>query len=495
MVGLHREIERKYDVGPSFRLPPLDGHGRLAEPVEHALEATYFDTADHRLAAARTTLRRRTGGTDAGWHLKLPAGGARDEVHEPLDGDSDTAAVPAVLVALARGLTRGAELRPVVRLLTERSVRKLVGTGADGAEVTLAEVADDRVTAQVVGPAVEITAWREVEVELVAGPPEILDAVDRPLRKAGAVPSASASKLARALGDRVARPRTPGRKAAAGEVVGAYVREQVAALAAHDPRVRLDQHDAVHQMRVATRRLRSVLAAYRPLFDRTVTEPLRDELRWLGAVLGEARDAEVLHARLRAAVDAEPDDLLLGPVVARIDTDLLGRYREAHARILEALDGDRYLALLVALDGVVATGGRKTIPRGVRRTWRRVRAAASAVEAAPPERRDEALHDVRKAAKRARYAAEAARPALGRPAKRYASRMKDVQGLLGDQHDTVVAREVLRAMGAQAFLAGENGFSYGRLHAGEERRGAELRELYPRAWARASARRVRRGIR
>jgi CHAD domain-containing protein len=490
MAGLHREIERKYDVDTSFQLPALDDHGHLEGPVEHSLEATYFDTADHRLAAARTTLRRRTGGTDAGWHLKLPvADGVRDEVREPPDGTAE--AVPEALAALARGVTRGGELRPVVRLRTQRSVFTLVGD----AGVTLAEVVDDRVTAQVMGSAVEITTWREVEVELVAGPPEVLDAVGRRLREAGAVPAASASKLARALGDAAVPPRRPGRKASGGEVVGAYVREQVAALAAQDPRVRLEQDDAVHQMRVATRRLRSVLAAYRPLLDRTVTEPLRAELQWLGAVLGEARDAEVLHGRLRAAVDAEPDDLVLGPVAARIDDDLRGRYREAHARILEALDGERYLTLLVALDGIAATGGRKTIPRRMRRTWARVRDAAAAADAAPPEGRDLALHEVRKAAKRARYAAEAARPALGRPAKRFARRMEELQGVLGEQHDTVVAREVLRAMGAQAYLAGENGFSFGRLHAGEERRGAELEAAYPRAWARASARRVRRGIR
>ncbi|HEY0487282.1 MAG TPA: CYTH and CHAD domain-containing protein [Mycobacteriales bacterium] len=477
MVEIHREVERKYDVDPSFRLPALDGHGHLAEPATLRLEATYYDTADHRLAAARTTLRRRTGGTDAGWHLKLPAeGGARDEIREPPDGDD----VPAPLAALARAATRGAELRPVVRLVTERTVSELVGPTGD----TLVEVADDRVTAHVLGPADETTSWREVEVELAAGPPELLEAVERCLRKAGAVPAASGSKLARALGGRVVPPRPPGRKSSAGEVLGAYLREQVDALVAQDPRVRLDRHDSVHRMRVATRRLRSVLAAYRPLFDRTVTEPLRAELRWLGAVLGEARDAEVLHARLRALAESEPDDLLLGPVLARIDADLGGRYREAHGAALEALDSDRYLALLTGLDALTPSGRRKRILRRLDRARARVRKAAAAADAAPPEGRDAALHEVRKAAKRARYAAEAARSARGRPAtrraKRLAKRMKALQGLLGEHHDTVAAREVLRTMGAQAYLAGENGFSFGRLHALEERRGEDLLREYPR---------------
>jgi CHAD domain-containing protein len=152
--------------------------------------------------------------------------------------------------------------------------------------------------------------------------------------------------------------------------------------------------------------------------------------------------------------------------------------------VLEALDSDRYLALLRGLDALTPSGRRNPVPRRLDRARARVRKAADAADAAPPEGRDEAFHEVRKAAKRARYAAEAAGSALGRPAKRrakrLAKRMTALQGLLGEHHDTVAAREVLRTMGAHAYLAGENGFSFGRLHALEERRGEDLLREYPR---------------
>ena len=509
MADRYRETERKYDVAESFELPVLAGTGPVVGvrgPVEEALDATYYDTVDHRLADARTTLRRRTGGADAGWHLKLPVSdGVRDEIRAPLDGEGSDP--PSSLAALARGAARGGQIAPVVRLRTNRSVYRLTGAGPDGAEVTLAEVSDDRVVAQGMGLGLEIRAWREVEVELVDGDAEVLDAVERLLRRAGAVPSSSGSKLARALGRprRVAgRGSGPRRKSPAGDVVGAHVREQVERLTGHDPRVRLDDPDAVHQMRVASRQLRSVLGAYRPLFDREITEPIRDELKWLAGVLGAARDAEVMHERLRGLVAAEPDGLVLGPVLARIDAELTSRYRDAHAEVIAALDGERYLALLTSLDALVDTppltdvaAGRAAdvLPRRVRRMWVRVRDAAAAVGAAAPEHRDEALHEVRKAAKRARYASEAVTSVFGSDATSFARRMKDVQGVLGDQHDSVVTRAELRAMASRAFLAGENGFTFGRLHAHEQAEGQELAGAYAEIWSDAARKKYRRWLR
>jgi CHAD domain-containing protein len=508
MTVRHRETERKYDVSDAFQLPVLAGNGPVVGvhgPVEEALDATYYDTVDHRLADARTTLRRRTGGTDAGWHLKLPVSdGVRDEIRIPLDGEG--AALPESLAVLARSAARGAPVAPVVRLRTMRSVYRLTGTDADGAEVTLAEVSDDRVVAQGMGLGLEILAWREIEVELVDGGAEVLDAVERLLRRAGAVPSSSASKLARALGRRrQAGDRSrPTRRSRAGEVVGAHIREQVQRMVEHDPRVRLDEPDAVHQMRVASRQLRSVLGAYHPLFDREVTDPIRDELKWLAGVLGAARDAEVMHERLRALVAAEPDDLVLGPVLARIDGELSARYRDAHTEVIEALDGERYLVLLRALDALVdappladAARGKAAdvIPRRVQRTWVRVRDAAAAAEAAEPEHRDEALHEVRKAAKRARYASEAVTAVFGSDATAFAAKMKAVQGVLGDQHDSVVTRAELLAMAGRAFLAGENGFTFGRLHAHEEAEGEELAGTYAGVWSGAARKKYRRWLR
>jgi inorganic triphosphatase YgiF len=196
------ETERKYDVGADFSFPDLAGPstGQMSLPEILDLTATYFDTASLRLAAAHITLRRRTGGTDAGWHIKLPVSGdTRRELRFPLGGP--TATVPDEIAAEVAGWTAGEQLVPVALLRTERTVRRLVGPAGD----VLAEVADDRVTGSrpdPVDPAHwrQTDAWREVEVELVRGTSAVLDAAAARLAEAGARPSPSASKLARVLG-------------------------------------------------------------------------------------------------------------------------------------------------------------------------------------------------------------------------------------------------------------------------------------------------------
>lgn len=123
----HLEIEEKHDVDDTTPLPPLDGLPGVAavEPSgEHELSATYVDTSDLTLAAARITLRRRTGGHDEGWHLKLPHGSGRLEVHAPLGRSATT--VPKRLRDAVAGWTRGEQLRPVVTLTTHRATYGLL---------------------------------------------------------------------------------------------------------------------------------------------------------------------------------------------------------------------------------------------------------------------------------------------------------------------------------------------------------------------------------
>jgi CYTH domain len=197
------EIERKYSVGADFALPDLSGVPAVVSvsgPRTYRLTAVYWDTPGFRLATAHITLRRRTGGTDAGWHLKLPAGAARREVHVPLEVSEGT--VPAELAGLVSGVTGGLPLRPIARLQTARTVRHLL----DAAGRVLAEVADDQVTGslpepgspdgpQADGPWRVSSSWREVEVELGTGATELLDAAGQLLLAAGARPSPAASKL------------------------------------------------------------------------------------------------------------------------------------------------------------------------------------------------------------------------------------------------------------------------------------------------------------
>ncbi|WP_282699466.1 CYTH and CHAD domain-containing protein [Streptomyces sp. CC219B] len=490
MADTKREIERKYESSESG-LPDLTGVAGVAAVIDKGvahLDATYYDTHDERLAASSITLRRRTGGSDAGWHLKFPvAPGVRDEIRAPL---SDT--VPRTLAALVRSRVRDAELLPLVRLRSDRDVRHLVD--ADG--TLLAEASVDAVRAERLGADTEVQ-WTEIEVELADGAdPAVLDKIDKRLRRAGVRPSGSASKLARALTEtapkKKRRPKPAKAPVTAGDHVLAYVRAQRDAIVALDPAVRRDEYDSVHRMRVATRRMRSAFRSFRKVLDRTVTDPIGEELKWLAGELGVDRDQEVLTERLTAALDELPRTLLAGPVRTRLRTWSHARSSGSRRRLIAVLDGKRYLELLTALDALVAdppllkaAAGQpeKTVAKAVGKDFA---ALAGLIEQAltlpPSQDRDLALHEARKKAKRTRYSAEAAVPALGDPARTLLKSMKALQGLLGDHQDSVMAREALRELARQAQAAGESSFTYGVLYGREERRAADDEARLPAAW-------------
>jgi CHAD domain-containing protein len=503
------EIERKFDVPAGFTIPELSdlpGVVQIAEPVPHRLDATYFDTPDLRLVANRITLRRRTGGDDAGWHLKRPrADGDRDELRVPLGRISKT--VPTALLTPVAVHLRGATPLPVVRLVTARTVHRLLGD--DG--VVLVEIAQDDVTAsrpQTGGQTTRLDNWSELEVELVGGDQALLDAVVERVIVAGATASLSASKLSRALGDSLParRPQRPEgvKKRGAAAVLFQYLREQVERLKVADPLVRADEHDAVHQMRIAARRLRSAFSTFRPMLDRAVTAPLRGELQWLGTALGAARDAEVTRDHLRGLVEAQPAELVLGPVVERIVESLDARYRAAHDEVLADLDTSRYFDLLDTLDRLVDDPPFTPLALGraddvllplVAKTFQRIHALVQAAQAeTDPHHHDELLHEVRKAAKRARYAGEALTPSYGKPAKAWAARMEGLQEALGEHQDTVAVRSRLLTLAEEAAAVGENTFTYGRLHGLEDKRAADTEYLFDRAWTAAQAKRLHRWL-
>lgn len=494
MADTKREIERKYDSDESG-LPDLTGVAGIAAVVDKGvtrLDATYYDTADQRLAAASITLRRRTGGADAGWHLKLPvAPGVRDEIHAPL---SDT--LPDDLTGLVRSRIRTTAPAPVVRLRSERDVRDLVD--ADGR--LLAELSVDAVHAERLTGDGGSARWTEIEVELAdGGDPAFLDQVDKRLRKAGVRPSKSASKLARALAEttrktpkkkRAAGPR--GAPVTAGDHVLAYVRAQRDAIVGLDPAVRQDAEDSVHSMRVATRRLRSTFKSYGRVLDRAVTDPIGEDLRWLAGELGVGRDHEVLTERLTASLDEVPAPLVSGPVGARLAAWAGAGHGGARGRLVGVLDSARYLALLDTLDALVSdppllddAAGKpgKVIAKAVRKDFGKVsRLVEEAIETPPGTDRDVAVHEARKKTKRARYAAEVAGPALGSPAKNLARSMKSLQNLLGEHQDSVMARQTLRELSAVAHAAGESAFTYGLLYGREEQRAAAVEARLPEAW-------------
>jgi CHAD domain-containing protein len=494
VVSGHVEVERKYDVGGDFVLAdPADlvpaGVATADPPVEHALEAVYHDTEDLRLARARITLRRRTGGPDAGWHLKLPGkDGARRELHAPLGRSVRNP--PRALLDPVRGILRGAPTGPVATLRNHRVVTVL----RDGGGRALAEVADDTVTASASGPdgAAELQAWREVEVELVDGDEGLLAPVGEWLVAAGAHPSDSASKLARVLSSRLPVPADGPRKRrkkgpSAGEVVLSAVRAQLEALQAADVALRTEGPDAVHQLRVAARRLRSILAAFRTVLDRAATEPVRTELAWLGTELSQARDDEVALAHLRTLVAEQPPELVLGPVASRLQQTALRSAVEGRERALATLGGQRYLQLLDALHGLVdeppftAAAGKPADPvvrAAMQKSGKRLRRRVASAQRLTGDARELALHDVRKAAKRVRYTAEVASAVAGKPAARLVRTTKRIQKSLGALQDTVVTREMCRRVGIAAAGAGENSFTFGLLHGLEEARAARARAAF-----------------
>lgn len=389
---------------------------------------------------------------------------------------------PAELVARYRAAARGRPVAPAARVSTVRHERRLL----DAAGRVLAEVAEDTVEARdlVTG---ERQRWQEIEVELVDGDDALLDAVARRLRRAGARP-VPGSKSHRALAARLAAARTaaapgtgdagPRRRrdrrgaGAGGTAVLGYLAAQRDTVVAHHPAAREGDYDAVHDMRVAIRRLRSTLRTFRGLWERRESEQVRAELGGLGRKLGAVRDVQVMAARLTDAVHAEPAELVPGPVAARITAHFAAEEAAAVAELRAALDGEHWTGLLVRLDALVEEqpvrrAGRRWV---LRRVHRAVRRADDRLDRAMGNGRggtadDPALHEARKAYKRARYAVEVVEPTVGDPAADLVRRFKRLQNLLGAHQDSVPTREALRRVALRAYADGENTFSYGLLYA------------------------------
>ena len=422
----HLEIETKLEITGNAALPSFTGRRSLtavglvgaAEPVVHELDAVYFDTAEHDLLRSKLTLRHRTGGDDAGWHLKLPAiAGARTEIGLPLDhadGDPLTATVPAALADLVLGAARGRPLQPVARIRNRRTVRRLLG--ADG--TALVEVADDQVTATRLVPAdgpsfteSEPTRWRELEVEILAGDRAQLAAVVSTLQNAGATPASSASKLGRALQDQV----TPARRSkSAGAAVVTALGKLRDSLIGTDRALREGTDVALHDARAAARRLRSVLSVYSPLFSAGVTRHLRGELQQYGAVLGRARDLEVLRRRLTSQLVDEPAEYAAA-ASSRIEAELARVTPAALTDVAEHIRSAEYLALLRDLDSFIAApplANRASKPATselsalLAASWRSLGTLVDQALADPFD--NPVFHEVRKGAKALRYASEAA---------------------------------------------------------------------------------------
>ncbi len=456
------ERELKFDVDPGFELPGLGGR----RPAERRFTSTYYDTPDGRLLGCGITLRRRVEQRVGLWQLKLPSAGGRFELEER----GGPSRVPDAFVALLSGLLRGgASLEPVARLRTRRQA-STVTRGADRIEVVL-----DAVT--VLAGTKVADRFAELEAEVVSGRGKALEAVGKELRKAGARRTDGRPKLARVLAGEDAPSEPAGDEPV--ERLRSLLTAQYRALLANDPGVRLGSDpEALHQARVATRRTRALLRAAGTLVDADWAVPLRDELAWLGKLLGPVRDLDVLidHVAEEAAALERADARAAGTIRSR-----LGRQRGAVRRtLLAAMSDPRYFQLLdtLAAAGHAPAGtGTASLEQIAADAFRRARRAMKAL---PHDPTDDELHAVRIETKRARYAAELAEPVLGKAGARLLRRAKAVQDVIGEHQDACVAeariRELAVSGGASAALAA------GRLIERQQARKRAARAELPAAW-------------
>lgn len=455
------EDELKLAAPGRFALPDLTagagppGVDSVRSEGRLRLRATYWDTEDMRLARNGVTLRHRTGETGPPWQLKLPVGGSGPGVSRlELVERGRAGQLPDQVRALLTGWVRTAALVPVATLLTERDVHVLLA--ADGTE--LAELVDDAVS--VLEGRRVLSRFRELELERRAAPDELLVAVRDTLVEAGAVLGAFTPKVVRALGpvatapSDLPEPPDLGQAASAGAVVAYSLAVNLRRLVAHHAPVLRGEPDAVHQMRVACRRLRSDLRTFRPLTDRAWADGLREELRWLAGSLGSARDLEVLRARIADAAEEDPLAPLDPDAVSRVDSALAERERAAESEVDGALGTSRYAELLdrlvaaarhPALTAAAGEPAAVALPPLVAKAWRHLDRAARRLRVDGP---DDDWHEVRILAKRARYAGEAVAPALGKPAARLAAAAESVQGVLGEHQDAVVAATAVAEIAA-----------------------------------------------
>ncbi|GAA1462148.1 CYTH and CHAD domain-containing protein [Williamsia maris] len=477
------EIELKFDVDAGQPIPDLTtlpGVATTTGPIVEHLDATYFDTENLDLADHAVTLRRRTGGHDEGWHLKRPGTErGRTERQVPLEASGgDAHAVPAELIEPVRVHLRSRTVAPVAAINTRRQITE--ARDSDG--TLLAVLCADLVTARSLLPGGTGQVWSEWEFELVADfdddAGELLESAETLLRAAGARTASSASKLARAIGstpghrDNRSLPNRP----TALELVVTELARHRDQLVAWDPAVRADADDAVHQMRVATRRLRSVLKAFPGVLDGPEPERLGDEFKELAAILGVARDAEVQAERYRDLLEDETPSAALESALVEAQNQ---RYHRGWKTAVAAMNSDRYFTLLDAIDALLVDptpGENAQVParaalrdavKASRKSVLKAQKKLTRHDEGTPEWTEQ-LHAVRKKAKRLRYVAEAGATLRGSRHSDEARTAKRIQAALGDANDASISREVLAAAAGSIGVDPADAFVLGRLDAREQ---------------------------
>lgn len=462
---LEREI--KLTVPRNFVLPKLSG-----EPLPpRTLTATYFDTNNYQLALANITLRYRVEAGKGVWQLKLP----RDRARLELEFSGDRSQPPEPLINLLFAHLHKQPVKPIARLRTRRT-----GIRVGGLKNPVADVVLDSVVA-LEGRRVTCHLF-ELEVELIRGNETALRRLEKTLRQAGAQDGDPRAKVFQVLKLQLPVPVSlPAASAPPIEHLRALLRTQLTLILARDPGTRLgSEPEELHGMRVATRRLRAYLKTARSILVPDWVESVSAEVAWLGRTLGPVRDLDVLLGHL----DRECGRLRLPE--RRAFEGLLDRLRQqrlaARVALLQALESDRYLALLERLETGIqspAMGeGNDSLTDIAGAAFKKLRRI---IKANGLDANDTTLHQIRIKGKKARYAAELAQTSVGKPAVRFLRQAKEFQDLLGDHHDAVVTEQRLRKLLGQA-RTGLAAFSLGRLIERQCERRRKVRAGLPKAW-------------
>ena len=490
---LQREVERKLRVSKDFQMPDLaafSGVARAEADAPRDLEAVYHDTEDLRLFRWGVTLRRREGGPDAGWHMKLPVAGegdrVRDEVHLPLSAGV-VGVVPQQLADIVSAFTQGEPLRPVATVAN----RRLPHTLYDPKNHAVIEVVLDNVT--VAGETSGRKKFREVEVEALdpaAVSSGLLEQVADAVQAAGGRPT-KASKVTTALGAQaaqappVSKPEDPaGDVDVAGFLTGVLATQCRKALL-QDVRVRRALPDSVHKLRVAFRRIRSALTTYKHLFAAAWARDLRDELQWAAGELSPFRDTEVLQIRFAPILEpAGSQDQKKSAEVLTYQFDK--RMAAAESRARATLASTRYRRLLRTLESAATTPeigdqrlapARQTIPALVAKRWRKLDQDVTELSLGSSAI---TWHTARKDAKKVRYATQELIPLLGESAHALAKQVEAVTELLGDHQDAHVARITLREIASRE--SGSIGYALGLLGAQQGAQELRIRRDFLDLW-------------
>jgi CHAD domain-containing protein len=461
------EQEIKLSADPGVCLP-----SSLGRPLPTRwLTSKYYDTHDYRLVQAGITLRRRTEQGRGLWQLKLPVAGARREVELP----GPPGLPPSPVQELLAAHLRKEPLKEIATIRTQRQSIRVTRRNDGVADVVL-----DRVS--VLDGRRVIRRFRELEIELVKGQDHILGELEESLRKAGAGDHDGRPKLLTALDlPAFPTPEPPAKDAPLSDHLAYNLTRQVRALLAHDPGTRLGEDpEHLHQMRVATRRLRAILRAAAPLLAPTWAEPLREDLVWLSALLGPVRDLDVQIDSFRR--EAKALDAFERRPLTRFVKTLQSERQIKHGELITGLRTERYLGFI---EGLLQAAGIphvidtdltfKDIARG---EFKKLRKAVRRLDSV---RTDAEFHRVRIKTKRARYAAELAESGVGKPATKFIRCAKLLQDILGKHQDAVVGEQRVRALFAEA--EGQRAaFTAGRMVERQRQRRDQARTLFWSLW-------------